>query len=79
MSRALVSRVCDDELCSNTYKISSPVGYFPVDILIKKRKLRIVTELPSDRLADLIASVRETNPVTEKSVPNCARKKNIAF
>ena len=57
------------------YKIRSPVKYFPLYILIKERKLRIVTDLPSDRLADWIASVPETNPITEKSVYTCARKK----
>ena len=53
----------------------SPLRYIPVYILIKERKLQIATGLPSHRRADCIASVPETNPVTEKSVPTCARKK----
>jgi hypothetical protein len=60
----LVSRICGDRLCSKAHKISSLVRYFPVYILIKERKLRIVSDLPTDRLADFIASVPETNPVT---------------
>ena len=56
------------------YKITSPVRCFPLYVLIKERKLRIITDLPSDRLADCIDSVPETNPATEKSVSTRARK-----
>jgi hypothetical protein len=63
-----VSRICDDELWSKTYKIRSPVRYFPVYILIKETKIRTVTDLPSDRLAGFIASVPETNQITERSL-----------
>jgi hypothetical protein len=57
------------------YKITSPVRYFPLYVLIKERKLGIITDMPSDRLADCIDSVPETNPATEKSVSTRARKK----